>query len=575
MKCKMMNSDIRRDYVKNLLRERGVEDPDRFLNVGSDALGSYRDIDRLQYAVSILFNILKYDSKILLIVDCDCDGYTSSAIMYQYIKHINPNTEIDYLIHEGKQHGLEDHFEYLQNCNEAYDLVIIPDAGSNDAQYCEQLKDLSKNGFLILDHHILEVEPSYNMIIVNNQVSTAYKNKDLTGAGVVWQFCRSLDSAYGTTYADDLVDLAALGICGDMGSMLSEENQYIMKVGFNNIKNFMFKSLIEKQSYSMGNEVNPTSVAFYIVPLINAMIRVGSLEEKTRLFEAFIDGETLIPSKKRGANGAPEKRAIESVRECTNAKAKQTRLKDAAIDRIECKIFKEGLLDNKILFIRLEEDDDFPPELNGLVAMGLAAKFNKPTIVARLNEEGYIRGSARGLNNSELESFRDFLIESNLFEYNHGHNNAFGTSILNSNLGMFHEYANAALADMDLSTDAYKVNFERYAMEGDIEAIIADVDEHKAIFGTGNPEPLLYVKDINIKPNDVQVIGSKQDTVKILYNGIVYIKFHANDLIEDLKKYNDIKLNIVGRGNMNVWMGRATPQIIIDSYEVEDNTYGF
>lgn len=72
----------------------------------------------------------------------------------------------------------------------------------------------------------------------------------------------------------------------------------------------------------MQNTVNATTVAFYIVPLINAMIRVGSLEEKERLFKAFIDGEELIESKKRGAKGTKEMAAIESLRECTNAKSK-------------------------------------------------------------------------------------------------------------------------------------------------------------------------------------------------------------------------------------------------------------
>ena len=76
-----------------------------------------------------------------------------------------------------------------------------------------------------------------------------------------------------------------------MMSMLEYENQYIIQIGFKNIKNFFFKYLIEKQDYSMGGKINPITVAFYITPMLNAMIRVGSMEEKERLFLAFIDGE--------------------------------------------------------------------------------------------------------------------------------------------------------------------------------------------------------------------------------------------------------------------------------------------
>ena len=67
-----------------------------------------------------------------------------------------------------------------------------------------------------------------------------------------------------------------------------------------------------------------------------------------------------------------------------------------------------------------DDDDNFPSVLNGLVAMQLSAKYKKPTIVARLNDEGYVRGSARGLNASELVSFKDFLNSTGLFEYTAG-----------------------------------------------------------------------------------------------------------------------------------------------------------
>ena len=190
----------------------------------------------------------------------------------------------------------------------------------------------------------------------------------------------------------------------------------------------------------MGGVVNPTTVAFYIVPMINAMIRVGSMDEKDRLFRAFINGKELVPSNKRGAKGVMAYVAVESARECTNAKAHQDKEKQAIVDRLKIKISNNDLLDNKVLFIRLEDDDDFPAELNGLVAMQLSTLYNRPTIVARLNSEGFVRGSARGLNQSELTSFKDFLNSTKLFEYTMGHDNAFGISIKNSDLAKFTIY---------------------------------------------------------------------------------------------------------------------------------------
>jgi hypothetical protein len=36
--------------------------------------------------------------------------------------------------------------------------------------------------------------------------------------------------------------------------------------------------------------MNSVSIAFYVTPLINALIRVGTMQEKENLFLAFIDG---------------------------------------------------------------------------------------------------------------------------------------------------------------------------------------------------------------------------------------------------------------------------------------------
>ena len=353
-------------------------------------------------------------------MDCDVDGFTSSAIMYQYIRAINPSQDITYLLHEHKEHGLEDHIEHLLNYNNIYDLIILPDSSSNDYEYHERLKRLG-SFCLVLDHHEIDDDQpiSDNACIINNQLSPRYPNKDLTGAGVAWQFCRyhEVMTDPSLPISSKFIDLAALGVCGDMGSILNLENRYIMLNGFKNINNYFFKCAVEKQAYSMNNEVTPISVAFYIVPMMNAMIRMGTMEEKERLFLGLIDGHKKVPCNKRGAKGTMEEVAIESLRECTNAKAKQNRITDQMVSELEQKIFKYDLLENKILFVRLDDDDDYPQEVTGLAAMKLAAKYKRPTILARLNDEGYDRGSIRNVNDCELTDLKKFLTDSGYFEW--------------------------------------------------------------------------------------------------------------------------------------------------------------
>ena len=422
--------------------------------------------------------------KILLIVDSDNDGFCSAAIMYLYIKDISPGADITYWLHEQKQHGLEDHIEKIIQKEESYDLIIIPDASSNDYEYHEKLRDLN-TPILVLDHHITDTPISTNAIIINNQLSPAYYNKELTGGGIVYQFCRFLDEYTGKKFAEQYLDLAAWAIIGDMGSVLETENRYLILNGLRHVNNFFFKSLIERQSFSMKGMLTPMTVAFYIVPLINAAIRAGTMEEKIRVFEAFIDGKKKVISNKRGgAKGEEELLAIESVRECVNARSRQNRIKENAVAALEAKIHKYDLLQNKVLFIRLEDDDDFPAVLNGLIAMELSQKFKRPTIVARLNEEGEIKGSARGLNDSELKDFKQFLNDSGYFDYTAGHANAFGISLKNEKLSAFHNYANGQLSSVNFNEDVYDVQFVRRASEEDISNLIEDLEDYRNVWGT-------------------------------------------------------------------------------------------
>lgn len=297
VKINLINTNFTSNYVDNLLKARGVVDVEAYKAPTIEYLQSPHALKNIGRAAALYLRIVLQESphpRILIVVDSDNDGYTSASIIYQYTQRVNCHCQIDYWLHEGKQHGLQDHIERLVAEGEHYDLIILPDSSSNDATYHDQLDELNIP-CLVLDHHITDVAQSDNAIIVNNQLSPDYKNKELTGAGVVYQFCRYLDELLRQNWADDYIDLAAWGIIGDMGSVLDMENRYIITTGLSHIKNDFLHCLLDKQSYSITgkqgaswadivNKTNPISIAFYIVPLVNALIRVGTMEEKELLF---------------------------------------------------------------------------------------------------------------------------------------------------------------------------------------------------------------------------------------------------------------------------------------------------
>lgn len=185
----------------------------------------------------MLVEHINNNSRAAIIVDSDADGYTSSAIFLNYLNNFFPSwvqNNVDYYIHEGKQHGLADFIDSYNWMAKGIRLVICPDSASNDYEYHARLR---QNGVdcLILDHHETDGGYSYNACTINNQLSKDYPNKALCGAGVVWQFCRYIDSLMKTHYAINYEDLAALGLVADMMDNRTFETHYIIKDGLQRI----------------------------------------------------------------------------------------------------------------------------------------------------------------------------------------------------------------------------------------------------------------------------------------------------------------------------------------------------
>lgn len=153
MKCKLVNENFKSDYVDSLLMARGIKVPNDYYAPRSEFLQSPTDLENVERGVNVLIGALALDERILIVVDSDNDGFTSATIMYSYLKDLAPDCQIDYILHEGKQHGLQDHIKTLTEDGECYGLIILPDSSSNDYVYHEKLKDLGTS-VLVLDHHI-------------------------------------------------------------------------------------------------------------------------------------------------------------------------------------------------------------------------------------------------------------------------------------------------------------------------------------------------------------------------------------------------------------------------------------
>lgn len=53
------------------------------------------------------------------------------------------------------------------------------------------------------------------------------------------------------------------------------------------------------------------------------------------------------------------------------------------------------------------------------------------------------------------------------------------------------------------------------------------------------------------------------------------MKFRARDDIEKFEKFNEMRLEVIGEGNINEWGGMSKPQIFIKDFEVHNSLLDF
>ena len=410
--------------VQQILVNRGIapQDIESYLKTTDDVILPNEGLDNITEAAITILETIGERKKTFIQVDSDCDGYTASAALINYLYKIDSEYVQNYLtirVHDGKEHGI-----IPDTVPDDISLVLIPDAGSN--QY-EEHKILHDRGIkvIVIDHHEAE-KVSEDALVVNNQLSEGYSNKSLSGVGVAYKVCSRMDEIVGRGGdADSILDLVALGMIGDMMDLRSVETKHLIQKGLANIQNPFFKGLVERQSYSLGGTVTPIGVAFYIAPLVNATIRVGTQQEKETMFKAMLNhlAYEKVPSTKRGHKGEEETLIEQAVRNATNVRNRQKKTRDAGMEEVETIIHNEHLDDNKIILV--DTTDLLDKNLTGLVANQIMAKYKKPTLLLREvtdPETGEItlQGSGRGYDKSELSDLKEFLHNSGYFNYTEG-----------------------------------------------------------------------------------------------------------------------------------------------------------
>ena len=572
MNYKLIGKNDINDVKTTFLTNRGIKDIKGYCNLDENCLCSPDDLENINEAVKMYVENIQAGKKIGLLIDCDCDGFCSAAMIYNYTKQLEPDIEIVYYLHTGKQHGLTEDIVI----DDDIEFLLIPDASTNDTEQCKALKGKGVD-ILILDHHIKECDNPY-AIVVNNQCSPKYDNKELCAAGVVYKFLQLVDEETWSDYADTLLDLVALGNLADVMDLRSYETKYLIEQGLSQIVNLCFESFVNGQWFQIKGNLNPHAIDFYISPLINAVCRVGTQEDKDILFKALIgdESETYSAKKKNPETGkfdTIEENVYEHAFRCAkNAKSRQDSAVRKLMPKIKEWIDKRGVVEESVIFAKLPDGTD--GVFTGLVAIKIANEYRKPTVILRKTDEGY-SGSGRNFDNCPIESFKNLLDGAATFDFVRGHDNAFGVKIPGDKVIETTAYCNNQCKDIDF--DCIKVDFSLDYDDLDIR-FIREVDSLKNFFGTGIKEPIVHISNVVLSRNQGVLIGKERTTWKFIDdNEIVFLKFTnpeddpvLNFLNDDEAEGEDeiVIKDLIGKVGFNDFGGVLSPQVQIIRYEV-------
>ena len=558
------------DYLKTL----GITETDEFINYAkptSEICGAkLTNAAKMTYKLKECFET---DKKFFLIVDCDTDGFTSSAIFYNYFKYRYPDSHIEWMLHEEKQHGIE-----MDKIPDDAEVIIVPDAGSNQI---DELTTLNSQGrtVLVMDHHQVEI-PDINLsdvIIVNNQTSADFNNKSLSGAGVVFKIIQLYDKLFfADNWSNKFYDLAALGIIADCMDSRTLDNNYIIKRGLGNINNKMFLALIDKQAYQIPSGTpNKIDVAYYIAPLINGTIRMGTMEEKEKLFRGFIETplQDWYEHTWRGVTNT-EDAYHHAARIAYNVKNEQNKQKMKCLEFLQKRIEEQGLNNNKIIAVITYDTDEVvvPKTITGLVAMELLKLYGKPSLVLRptTDKDGTVTytGSGRSNNFEELPSFLNFVRDQEESVFAQGHACAFGCSVKADEFDSFIQACNDKLSHIDFAADTIYVDacFDTNTRINHI--LLTEFASNANVYGNQIPEPLIAIEG-EISGSDIRTMGTKGNSVRIDIKNIPCIKFKDDELVKHIQNLKRAKVTVIGKPVLNEYMGIVKTQLSIQHIDLE------
>ncbi len=496
------------ELLAQLLVQRGINTVQKikdFLNPANMKILSPFIFTDMQKTIDRIFAAIDSQEKIIIYGDFDCDGVTSTSLLYKTLSHLGAN--VDYYIpnRTNENHGLNNKALVQLIAKHKAKLIITVDCGISDIEQVNFANSF-KIDVIITDHHEAPEElPSAFAIINPKAINALDKNlsideieslNELAGVGVAFKLaCALLEKTKEYNFVDELLPLVAVGTIADVVPILYENRSFI-DAGIKLIqsgKNYGLTKLLEISGYDIKNGITSENIAFGVAPRINAAGRLDTVKNAVRL---------LISDNKSEVDMCVEElNNLNRIRQdlCDNIFAEAT-------DMVKNEPNQEAI----VLYKK-----DWHIGIIGIVASKLVEKFYKPVFLMTLDENtGLIRSSSRSIPEVHIRNVIND--NANLMEYFGGHAQAAGL-VFDPNKNSFEKIKNALIESVKNQLNGKELT-PTVEIDLDINADEINIDLINTInklepFGEGNKTPLLATKDLIL--NSSRTMGQKNNHLKI------------------------------------------------------------
>ena len=474
-------------FAAFLLCSRGMTDEfeiESFL-YDTDLIDPYTLPD-MEKAVERVNQALENGERITVFGDYDCDGVTSTALLYSYLSSRGAN--VDYYIPDrsGEGYGMNlgaiDHLK-----SRGTNVIITVDNGISAVEEVAHAKALGID-VVVTDHHrVGEVLPDAVAVVDPHREDSLCEFSDWAGVGVAFKFISALDDSEGYELLEKYGDIVALGTVADIVS-LKGENRIIVRSGIafmnaaleDGTLRLGLKALLEA-SGSTG-ALDSSSVAYRIAPRVNAAGRMGSAERALKLLLT----EDLNEAK-------------EIAEEVSNANAQrqatETEITACAIEYIEN---APQIKHKRVIVV---DGDDWHQGVIGIVASRLVEKYGKPCIVISKNGD-VAKGSGRSIDGFSLYDALSYCGDI-LVQYG-GHVLAAGLTVDSHKIDAFREKINEYAINAETAVPTLKIDCKLNPSSINVDMLSSlQVLEP---FGAENPQPLFGLYNMEITA--IQPVGA-------------------------------------------------------------------